>query len=63
MATCLHRIGQWAFRWRRLVGGLLLGALVLGVAAAAMAPAGEEEDLSMPVTESQNAFDLLDERR
>jgi RND superfamily putative drug exporter len=27
------------------------------------APAGEEEDLSMPVTESQNAFDLLDERR
>ncbi|MEU0195770.1 hypothetical protein ABZ250_39110 [Streptomyces afghaniensis] len=45
------------------MGGLLLGALVLGVAAAAMAPAGEEEDLSMPVTESQNAFDLLDERR
>nr|WP_241267191.1 MMPL family transporter [Streptomyces scabichelini] len=39
-----------------------LGALLLAVAAAAMAPAGEEEDLSMPGTESQKAFDLLDER-
>ncbi|GLY92511.1 membrane protein [Actinoallomurus iriomotensis] len=39
-----------------------LGALVLAVAAAALAPSGEEEDLSMPGTESQKAFDLLDER-
>ena len=62
MATSLYRIGRWAFRRRRLVGGLWLGALVLAVAAAAMAPAGEEEDLSMPGTESQKAFDLLDER-
>ncbi|WP_406212734.1 MMPL family transporter [Streptomyces canus] len=61
MATFLYRIGRWAFRRRRLVGGLWLGALVLAVAAA-MAPAGEEEDLSMPGTESQKAFDLLDER-
>lgn len=62
MATFLYRIGRWAFRRRRLVGGLWLGALVLAVAAAAMAPAAEEEDLSMPGTESQEAFDLLDER-
>ncbi|MFF1440063.1 MMPL family transporter [Streptomyces sp. NPDC058295] len=62
MATFLYRIGRWAFRRRRLVGGLWLGALVLAIAAAAMAPAGEEEDLSMPGTESQKAFDLLDER-
>ncbi|MFD4634483.1 MMPL family transporter [Streptomyces sp. NPDC058284] len=62
MATTLYRIGRWAFRRRRLVGGLWLGALLLAVAAAAMAPAGEEEDLSMPGTESQKAFDLLDER-
>ncbi|MEV0222146.1 MMPL family transporter [Streptomyces sp. NPDC050704] len=62
MAIFLYRIGRWAFRRRRLVGGLWLGALVLAVAAAAMAPAGEEEDLSMPGTESQKAFDLLDER-
>ncbi|MFI5676774.1 MMPL family transporter [Streptomyces cellulosae] len=62
MATFLYRIGRWAFRRRRLVGGLWLGVLVLAVAAAALAPAGEEEDLSMPGTESQKAFDLLDER-
>ncbi|MFG2467288.1 MMPL family transporter [Streptomyces canus] len=62
MATFLYRIGRWAFRRRRLVGGLWLGALLLAVAAAALAPAGEEEDLSMPGTESQKAFDLLDER-
>ncbi|MGW7349841.1 MMPL family transporter [Streptomyces sp. NPDC054784] len=62
MATYLYRIGRWAFRRRRLVGGLWLGALVLAVVAAASAPAGEEEDLSMPGTESQRAFDLLDAR-
>ncbi|MFI9584409.1 MMPL family transporter [Streptomyces sp. NPDC052236] len=62
MATFLYRIGRWAFRRRRLVIGLWLGALVLAGVAAAMAPAGEEEDLSMPGTESQEAFDLLDER-
>ncbi|ARX82428.1 membrane protein [Streptomyces alboflavus] len=62
MATFLYGIGRWAFRRRRLVGGLWLGALLLAVAAAAVAPAAEEEDLSMPGTESQEAFDLLDER-
>ncbi|MDX3233755.1 MMPL family transporter [Streptomyces sp. ME19-01-6] len=62
MATFLYRIGRWAFRRRRLVSGLWLGVLVLAGVAAAMAPAGEEEDLSMPGTESQKAFDLLDER-
>ncbi|MFD9440841.1 MMPL family transporter [Streptomyces sp. NPDC060006] len=62
MATILYRIGRWAFRRRRLVGGLWLGVLVLAVAAAALAPAAEEEDISMPGTESQKAFDLLDER-
>ncbi|MEU4893390.1 MMPL family transporter [Streptomyces sp. NPDC044780] len=62
MATFLYRIGRWAFRRRRLVGGLWLGVLVLALAAAAMAPEGKEEDLSMPGTESQKAFDLLDER-
>lgn len=55
-------IGRWSFRRRRLVGGLWLGAVVLAVLAGATAPAGEEEDISMPGTESQQAFDLLDER-
>ncbi|MFI5567751.1 MMPL family transporter [Streptomyces sp. NPDC051740] len=62
MATYLYRIGRWAFRRRRLVGGVWLGVLLLAVVAAAVAPAGEEEELSMPGTESQKAFDLLDER-
>ncbi|MFH8615125.1 MMPL family transporter [Streptomyces sp. NPDC017979] len=62
MATFLYRMGRWAFRRRRLVSGLWLGVLVLAGIAAATAPAGQEEDLSMPGTESQKAFDLLDER-
>ncbi|WP_021594518.1 MMPL family transporter [Actinomadura welshii] len=62
MAKYLYRVGRWAFRRRRLVGALWLGALLLAVVAAATAPAAEEEDLSMPGTESQQAFDLLDER-
>ncbi|MGW3571234.1 MMPL family transporter [Streptomyces sp. NPDC000941] len=62
MATFLYRIGRWAFRRRRLVGGVWLGVLVLAVVAAATAPEGKDEDLSMPGTESQKAFDLLDER-
>ncbi|HEU5025547.1 MAG TPA: MMPL family transporter [Spirillospora sp.] len=62
MATFLYRIGRWAFRRRRLVIGLWLGVLVLAGVAAATAPAGQDEDLSMPGTESQKAFDLLDER-
>ncbi|KAB2390313.1 MMPL family transporter [Actinomadura montaniterrae] len=62
MATSLYRIGRWAFRRRRLVIGLWLGVLVLAGVAAATAPAGQDEDLSMPGTESQKAFDLLDER-
>ncbi|MEU3251886.1 MMPL family transporter [Streptomyces sp. NPDC006997] len=62
MATILYRLGRWAFRRRRLVGGVWLTALLLAVVAAAVAPAAEDEDLSMPGTESQRAFDLLDER-
>ncbi|MHC3471034.1 MMPL family transporter [Streptomyces sp. 7R007] len=62
MAMFLYRIGRWAFRRRRLVGGAWLAVLLLAVVAAAVAPAGEDEDLSMPGTESQKAFDLLDER-
>ncbi|WP_245938250.1 MMPL family transporter [Williamsia limnetica] len=41
---------------------LWVGVLVLAGAAVALAPAGEEAELSMPGIESQKAFDLLDER-
>ncbi len=62
MATFLYRAGRWAFRRRRIVGLLWLCALVAAIVAAATAPAAEDEGLSMPGTESQKAFDLLDER-
>ena len=62
MATILYRIGRWSFRRRRLVAGLWLTAVVVAALAAATAPSGDEEELSMPGTESQKAFDLLDER-
>ncbi|CAI9405267.1 MMPL family transporter [Nocardioides sp. T2.26MG-1] len=58
----LYGIGRWAFRRRRLVAGLWLIAVVLAGVAAAVAPSAQDEDLSMPGTESQQAFDLLDER-
>ncbi|CNF46796.1 putative membrane transport protein [Mycobacterium tuberculosis] len=62
MARFLYRVGRWAFRRRRLVSGLWLGVLVLAGVAAALAPATQDEGLSMPGTESQKAFDLLDQR-
>lgn len=62
MATILYRVGRWAFHRRRLVLGLWLSAVVLAVGAVALAPSGSEEELSMPGTESQQAFDLLDDR-
>lgn len=62
MATLLYRIGRWAFRRRRVVISLWLGVLMIAGVALALAPAGKEEELSMPGIESQKAFDLLDER-
>ncbi|ONK14625.1 MMPL family transporter [Streptomyces sp. MP131-18] len=62
MATFLYRIGRWTFRRRRLVGSLWLAALVLVGVAAATAESGPEDEFSMPGTEAQEAFDLLNER-
>jgi len=62
VATTLYRIGRWSFRRRRLVGGLWLAAVLMAVVAGLTAPPGEDEPISMPGTESQQAFDLLEER-
>ncbi|MDN3025840.1 MMPL family transporter [Streptomyces sp. S.PB5] len=62
MATFLHRLGRFAFRRRGLT--VLLWLLVLfgtGFAASA-APAPPADTFSMPGTESQKAFDLLEEK-
>ncbi|MFI9220638.1 MMPL family transporter [Streptomyces werraensis] len=62
MATFLYRLGRFAFRRRGLVT-LLWVLIVVGVgAAASSAPAPPNEQFSMPGTESQKAFDLLEEK-
>ncbi|MFD5633968.1 MMPL family transporter [Streptomyces sp. NPDC127077] len=62
MATFLYRLGRFAFRRRGLVT-LLWVLIVVGVgAAASSAPAPPAEQFSMPGTQSQKAFDLLDEK-
>ncbi|MFF7360602.1 MMPL family transporter [Streptomyces sp. NPDC008125] len=62
MATFLHRIGRFAFRRRWLV--VLLWAVVLGAVGAVAAGTTNTASagLSLPGTESQRAFDLLDEK-
>ncbi|MDG9723731.1 MULTISPECIES: MMPL family transporter [unclassified Streptomyces] len=62
MATFLYELGRFAFRRRGLVT-LLWMLIVVGVgAAASSAPTPPTEQFSMPGTESQKAFDLLEEK-
>ncbi len=62
VATFLYRLGRRAFRRRGLVALLWVAILVGAGVAASTAPAPPEDSFSMPGTESQKAFDLLDER-
>ncbi|MFI1023597.1 MMPL family transporter [Streptomyces olivaceus] len=62
MATFLYRLGRRAFRRRGLVVLLWLAILVGAGVASSAAPAPPEDSFSMPGTESQKAFDLLDEQ-
>ncbi|MFD0367948.1 MMPL family transporter [Streptomyces sp. NPDC127114] len=59
MATLLSRLGRFAFRRRGLVLLLWLLALVGAGFAASTAAAPPADTFSMPGTESQRAFDLL----
>ncbi|MGB8941279.1 MAG: MMPL family transporter [Streptomyces sp.] len=62
MATFLYKLGRLAFRRRRYVA-LMWVVLLAGVGfSASAAPAPPEDSFSMPGTESQKAFDLLDEK-
>ncbi|MER5363474.1 MMPL family transporter [Streptomyces sp. NPDC002785] len=62
MATFLYRLGRFSFRRRRLVALLWVAVLAACAFAAAKAPDAAEDGFSMPGTESQRAFDLLDQR-
>ncbi|MGW2298238.1 MMPL family transporter [Streptomyces violaceorubidus] len=62
MATFLYRLGRRAFRRRGLVVLLWVAVLVGAGVASSAAPAPPEDSFSMPGTESQKAFDLLDEQ-
>ncbi|MFF8846719.1 MMPL family transporter [Streptomyces sp. NPDC015127] len=62
MATFLYSLGRTAFRRRRLVALLWVALLVLAGAGAASAPAATSSSFSIPGTEAQRAFDLLEER-
>ncbi|MFE2588379.1 MMPL family transporter [Streptomyces anthocyanicus] len=62
MAAFLYRMGRLAFR-RRWTVALVWAAVLAAVGLAGMtAPEAEEEPFSMPGIESQEAFELMEER-
>jgi RND superfamily putative drug exporter len=62
MANLLYRLGHFSVRRRRLVV-LVWVALLIAMGAASQAAGGKTNDnLTLPGTESQQAFDMLDER-
>lgn len=62
MASFLYKLGRLAFRRRRLVALLWVALLAIAGTGAAMAPAATSSSFSIPGTEAQRAFDLLEER-
>ncbi|MGW4985945.1 MMPL family transporter, partial [Streptomyces mirabilis] len=62
MASLLYRLGRLSFRRRRLVALIWVALLALAGFGAASAPAATSSSFSVPGTEAQKAFDLLEER-
>ncbi|MFF4752566.1 MMPL family transporter [Streptomyces sp. NPDC002514] len=62
MATFLYTLGRLAFRRRHFVALIWVALLALAGAGAASAPAAGNSSFSIPGTEAQKAFDLLDQR-
>ncbi|GGU90114.1 membrane protein [Streptomyces filipinensis] len=62
MATFLYRLGRLAFRRRHFVALIWVALLTLAGVGAASAPAAGNTSFSIPGTEAQKAFDLLEQR-
>jgi RND superfamily putative drug exporter len=62
VATFLYRLGRLAFRRRHLVALLWVALLTLAGVGAFSAPAAGSTSFSIPGTEAQKAFDLLEQR-
>ncbi|MFG2592297.1 MMPL family transporter [Streptomyces sp. NPDC048438] len=62
MATFLYRLGRFSFRRRRWTALFWVALLAVCAFAAAKAPAVADDGFAMPGTESQKAFDLMDQR-
>ncbi|MEU3601175.1 MMPL family transporter [Streptomyces sp. NPDC006798] len=62
MATFLYKIGRFAFRRRKLVALIWVALLVLAGVAASSAATPKDPGFALPGTESQKAFDLMEER-
>ncbi|MFI8197503.1 MMPL family transporter [Streptomyces sp. NPDC085942] len=62
MATFLYKLGRLTFRRRRFVALIWVALLAVAGIGAATAPAATSSSFSIPGTEAQRAFDLLEER-
>jgi RND superfamily putative drug exporter len=62
VATFLYRLGRFAFRRRHVVALMWVALLTLAGVGAAGAPAAGNSSFSIPGTEAQKAFDLLEQR-
>ncbi|MFE9765979.1 MMPL family transporter [Streptomyces sp. NPDC005808] len=62
MATFLYKLGRFAFRRRHFVALIWVALLTLAGVGAASAPAAGTSSFSIPGTEAQKAFDLLEQR-
>ncbi|MGW1745869.1 MMPL family transporter [Streptomyces sp. NPDC002092] len=62
MATFLYKLGRLAFRRRHFVALFWVALLTLAGVGAANAPAAGSTSFSIPGTEAQKAFDLLEQR-
>ncbi len=60
MATFLYSIGRFAFRRRRLVALVWVALLAIAGVGAATASTATSNSFSIPGTEAQRAFDLLE---